>query len=365
MLGPALKFVDRDYVLFEDKKLLYLGGIDYHRMSNDPMILKTVSEAAFEYGLNPTGSRTTTGNHPLYAELERKVSEFFESEESAVFPSGYLGNIIVLQAIADKYDIFLLDRISHSSIVDAARQLGKKIVLFDHLDAQDLDQKLKEHMKARSRPLIMTDGVFPARGEIPPLDQYVEIVKKYDGKILIDDAHAMAVVGKSGKGSWEEKGIPRDLMCQTGTLSKGFGVFGGIIPGNRQLISEIQKKSLAFIGATGLPLPLAAGAIKSVDYMISHREVIVDLQERALKLKDQFSQLGFDLPPSPTPIFSITFYDEDKNKRLYEILLENGIYPPFINYPGAPLGGHFRFIITSITTNEQVNLLFETIKSSL
>jgi 8-amino-7-oxononanoate synthase len=201
MLGPALKFVDRDYVLFEDKKLLYLGGIDYHRMSNDPMILKTVAEAAFEYGLNPTGSRTTTGNHPLYLELERKVAEFFESEESAVFPSGYLGNIILLQAIADKYDIFLLDRISHSSIVDAARQFGKKMVLFDHLDAQDLDQKLKEHMRARLRPLIMTDGVFPARGEIPPLDQYVEIVKKYDGKILIDDAHAMAVVGKSGKGS--------------------------------------------------------------------------------------------------------------------------------------------------------------------
>jgi len=365
MLGPALKFVDRDYVIFEDRKLLYLGGIDYHRMSNDPMILKAVAEAVFEYGLNPTGSRTTTGNHPLYLELERRVAEFFESEASAVFPSGYLGNIILLQAIADEYGLFLLDRISHSSIVDAARQSGKKMVLFDHLDAQDLDQKLKEHMKARLRPLILTDGVFPARGEIPPLDQYVEIVKKYDGKILVDDAHAMAVVGKTGKGSWEVKGIHRDLIYQTGTLSKGFGVFGGIIPGNRELISEIQKKSLAFTGATGLPLPLAAGAIKSVDYMISHRQTIVDLQERTLELKDQFRQLGFDLPQSPAPILSITFYDEDKNKRLYGILIRNGIYPPFINYPGAPPGGHFRFIITSITTNEQVNLLFETIKSSL
>jgi 8-amino-7-oxononanoate synthase len=365
MLGPALRFVDRDYVIFEDRKLLYLGGIDYHRMSNDPMILKAVSEAAFEYGLNPTGSRTTTGNHPLYLELERRIAAFFESEESAVFPSGYLGNTIMLQAIADEYDIFLLDRISHSSLVDAARQSGKKIILFEHLDAQDLDQKLKEHVQARFRPLIMTDGVFPARGEIPPLDQYIEIVKRYDGKILIDDAHAMAVVGKSGKGSWEEKGIPRDLIYQTGTLSKGFGVFGGIIPGKRQLISQIQNKSLAFVGATGLPLPLAAGAIKSVDYMLSHRQVIVDLQKRALELKDQFRQLGFDLPPSPAPIFSITFYDEDKNRRLHKILIRNGIYPPFIDYPGAPPGGHFRFILTSNTTHEQVNLLFETIQSSL
>jgi len=365
MLGAVLRFVDRNYVLFEDKKLLYLGGIDYHRMSNDPMILKTVAEAAFEYGLNPTGSRTTTGNHPLYLELERKVSEFFESEQSAIFPSGYLGNLILLQAVADEYDLLLLDQISHSSIVDAARQSGKRMVFFNHLDTQDLDQKLKEHVRARLKPLIMTDGVFPARGEIPPLDQYVEIVRRYDGRILIDDAHAMAVVGESGKGSWEEKGIPRDLIYQTGTLSKGFGVFGGIIPGTRQLISKIQEKSLAFVGATGLPLPLAAGAIKSVDYMFSHREVIIDLQKRALELKNQFRQLGFDLPQSPAPIFSITFYDEDKNRRLYDILIRNLIYPPFINYPGAPPGGHFRFIITSITTDEQVDLLFKTIQASL
>jgi 7-keto-8-aminopelargonate synthetase-like enzyme len=364
-LGPVLKFVDRDYVLFGGKKLLYLGGIDYHRMSNDPTILKAVADAAFEYGLNPTGSRTTTGNHPLYLELERKVAEFFESEASVVFPSGYLGNIILLQAIAEEYGIFLLDRISHSSVVDAARQSGKKMVFFDHLDAQDLNRKLEEHMKAHGRPLILTDGVFPARGEIPPLEQYAEVVREYDGKILIDDAHAMAVVGKTGKGSWEAKGVHRDLIYQTGTLSKGFGVFGGIIPGKRELISEIQKKSLAFVGATGLPLPLAAGAIKSVGHMISHRQTIVDLQERALELKDRFRQLGFDLPQSPAPILSITFYDEEKNKRLYGILIRNEIYPPFINYPGAPPGGHFRFIITSITTDEQVNLLFETIKSSL
>ena len=142
-------------------------------------------------------------------------------------------------------------------------------------------------------------------------------------------------------------------------------MFGGIIPGKRELISKIQEKSLAFTGATGLPLPLAAGAIKSVEYMISHKQAIVDLQERTLALKDQFRQLGFDLPQSPAPILSITFYDEDKNKRLYNLLIKNGIYPPFINYPGAPPGGHFRFIITSITTHEQVNLLFETIQSSL
>jgi len=365
MLGPPVRFVDRDYVVHAGRKLLYLGGIDYHRRSNDPEILNTLCDAARKYGISPTGSRTTTGNHVLYLELEREVARFFESAACAVFPSGYLSNIVLLQAVAADFDIFFLDAVAHSSLGDAARRFKKKMVFFNHLDAGDLDQKLLRHVKTGSRPLIMTDGIFPARGEIAPLEDYAALAEKYDGRILIDDAHAMAVVGKTGKGSWEEKGIDRTWVYQTGTLSKGFGIFGGIIPGDRSLISAIQEKSLAFIGATGLPLPLAAAAIQSVRQMITDRHIIPDLQERALALKDRFRRLGFDLPPSPAPIFSITHYDEAKNRRLGDILLANDIYPPFINYPGAPAGGHFRFILTSITTPAQVEQLFDAVRSSL
>jgi len=365
MLGSPVRFVDRDYVIFEGKRLLYLSGIDYHRMSNDPEILKALSKAAFEYGISPTGSRTTVGNHVLYVELEKKIAEFFDCEASAVLPSGYLANTVLLQAVADEYDAFFLDEASHSSIVDAARPFGREMIYFKHLDPQSLEESLQKQLKKNSNPLIMTDGVFPARGEIPPLDQYVEIAKRYEAKILIDDAHAMAVVGKNGMGSWEEKGADRDRIYQTGTLSKGFGVFGGLVAGGASLISAIHKKSLAFIGATGLPLPLAAAAIKSIECLSANRQRIADLRRRSLELKDKFRELGFDLPQSPTPIFSITFYDEGKNRRFYRILLESGIYPPFLNYPGAPPGGHFRFIITSLTTDEQIGLLLDTIKSSL
>ena len=365
MLGSPVKFVDRDYVLFEGKKLLYLSGIDYHRLSNDPEILNALSEAAFEYGISPTGSRTTVGNHFLYVELEEKIAGFFGSEASTVLASGYLANTVLLQAVADEYDVFFLDEASHSSLVDAALPLGREMIYFSHLDSQSLEESLRKQLKKNSKPLIMTDGVFPARGEIPPLDQYVEVAKRYEAKILIDDAHAMAVVGKNGMGSWEEMGISRELIYQTGTLSKGFGVFGGVIPGEIHLISAIQSRSLAFIGATGLALPLAAAAIRSLACLSSNRQRIADLQRRSRDLKDKFRGLGFDLPQSPAPIFSIGFRDMGNNRRLYRILIDNGIYPPFINYPGAPAGGHFRFIITSITTDEQINHLLDAIKSSL
>jgi len=365
MLGPEIEFRDRDYIQFKGRKLLYLAGIDYHRMSNNPIIIQSMAEAVQELGLNPTGSRSTTGNHSIYIKLEKRVADFFDTEASVVFPSGYLANIILLQAIAEEYKCFFIDEIAHSSIIDAVNQFSYKIIRFKHLDADDLESKIKKHLPLETKPLIITDGVFPATGEIPLINDYSDLAEKYAGKVLIDDAHAMAVVGQKGKGSWEDKGVDRDLIYQTGTLSKGFGVFGGIIPGSKKLINTIHNKSQAFIGSTGLALPLAAAAISSVSYLIDNRDIISTLQKKTLVLKDRFRHLGFEMPETNAPIFSITYHDADKNQRLFDILLKNNIYPPFINYPGAPPGGHFRFIITGETSDEQIDLLYETIKSSL
>ena len=365
MLGPEIQFVDRDYILLNGRKLLYLAGIDYHRMSNNPMIVKAAAEAAEQFGLSATGSRTTTGNHSLYVQLESSVSEYFASEGAVVLPSGYLSNTTVLQAIESEYDSFFIDEKAHSSLFDAANQFGKNIYRFRNLDVQSLEEQLKTNLSGNSKPLILTDGVFPAQGEIAPLKEYAEVIRNYGGKILIDDAHAMAVIGDTGKGSWEDQGIDRECFYQTGTLSKGFGIGGGIIPADSNLVEKIRKKSLAFIGCTGLALPLAAAAIKSISYFISNGNIISDLQKRSLALKHRFKDIGFLMPDTPTPIFSITFNDVEKNQRLRKRLIDNGIYPPFINYPGAPSGGHFRFILTSCTTEDQENLLFKTVESSL
>lgn len=364
-LGPELQFVDRHYVQFNGSKLLYLAGIDYHRMSNHPAILKAATEAIEKFGLNATGSRTTTGNHPLYIQLERRVSEFFGSEGAVVCPSGYLSNTIVLQAIHTEYDVFFIDDKAHSSLVDAANQCGKEMHRFEHLDAQSLQEQVRNSLRAGSKPLVLTDGVFPAQGEMAPLAEYADVIRQYDGKVLVDDAHAMAVVGDTGKGSWEAHGLARDCFYQTGTLSKGFGVGGGVVPGDDDLIDKIQTHSLAFVGSTGLALPLAAAAIESVSYLNENRGLIANLQDRTLALKRRFKDIGFLMPETPAPIFSITYHDTHKNQRLRDLLVDNGIYPPFINYPGGPAGGHFRFILTSSTTADQEALLFGTIESSL
>ncbi|MFC2124134.1 aminotransferase class I/II-fold pyridoxal phosphate-dependent enzyme [Bacteroidota bacterium] len=367
MLGPEIQFTDREYIVFEGKKLLYLAGTDYHRMSTNPVVLEAASEAVKKYGLNPTGSRSTTGNHTIIAHLEKKVAEFFATEAAVVLPSGYLSNSTLLQCIATDYDVLLLDEKAHPSLVDAANQVmnrsGHKIYRFRHVDSQDLEEQLEKNISPGSKPLIMTDGVFPANGDIPPLKEYIQVIGNYGGKVLLDDAHAMAIVGKSGKGSWEEKGIDREFVFQTGTLSKGFGTFGGTITGENELIDHIYEKSSAFVGSTGLALPLAAAAISSISYLTLNPDLITGLQERTKSLKMKFRDLGFEMPDTSVPIFSITFQKAEKNQRLKKKLIENGIYPPFIIYPGSPPEGHFRLIITSLTTTEQIDLLIESIKS--
>lgn len=364
-LGPELQSVDRHYVQFEGRKLLYLAGIDYHRMSNHPAVLKAAADAVETFGLNATGSRTTTGNHPLYAQLERCIAEFFDTEGAVVCPSGYLSNTMVLQAVGNEYDAFFVDEKAHSSVVDAVNQCGKGVYRFEHLEAQNLEDQIKKHLPAGAKPLVLTDGVFPARGEMPPLAQYADIVERYDGKILVDDAHAMAVIGPTGKGTWEYAGLDRERLYQTGTLSKGFGIGGGIVPGDNDLIEKIHARSLAFVGSTGLALPLTAAAIESVNVLSANRNIIADLKKRTLALKKRFKDIGLDMPQTPAPILSVTHNDTEKNQRLSDLLLDNGIYPPFIHYPGGPSEGHFRFILTSTTTKKQEALLFDVIQSSL
>ena len=169
MLGSPVKFVDRDYVIFEGKKLLYLSGIDYHRLSNDPEILKALSEAAFEYGISPTGSRTTVGNHFLYVELEEKIAGFFGSEASTVLASGYLANTVLLQAVADEYDVFFLDEASHSSLVDAALPLGREMIYFQPSRLPEFGGKSAKAAQKKFEALDYDRWGFPSpRGNSPP-----------------------------------------------------------------------------------------------------------------------------------------------------------------------------------------------------
>ncbi len=364
-LGPELRFVDRTKVLYEGKPYLFFGGTDYHRLASHPDVLRALREVADSDGLSCAGSRTTTGNHSLLTELERRLAAFLGAGEVALCSSGYLSNAVALEAVAEEFQHFFIDGGAHSSLATPVGRLPQEaVVAFQHADPKDLERELKRRLQPGEKPLVLTDGVVPVDGELPPLEAYWQTVRDFGGALLVDDAHGIAVIGPSGKGSPGEAGLPVESFIQTGTLSKGLGTFGGLVAGPAGLVGKIIEKSQAFVGATPIPPPIAAAAIRSIEILQGNPGLIAGLRERTLRLRERVRAMGFHVPSSPAPILSITHHDVGKNLRLRSFLLERGIYPTFTQYPGSPPGGHFRFAVSSIHTDEDIDLLLETIGMS-
>ena len=362
MLGPPLRFIDRTKVVFEGARYVFFGGNDYHRLSSHPQVVDAFCAAARTHGLSSAGSRVTTGNHPLYLELERDLARFLGVEASAVLPSGYLSNLVLLQAVAADFQRFFIDASAHSSLRDAAALLpADALHAFRHADAQDLVAQLRTHLRAGERPLVLTDGVFPSRGELAPLAAYRDAVAPAGGRILVDDAHGVAVVGATGKGSAGEWGVAAEHVLMAGTLSKGVGAFGGFVAGSEELVRQVHERSLAFTGSTGMSLPLAAAGIAALDVLGRTPAMITSLRARNLAAKERVRALGLDVPASPSAILSVTLGDAVRNGALGDALRAAGIYPPFINYPGCPPGGHFRFTFASAHTDGEVEALLAVI----
>ena len=218
-------------------------------------------------------------------------------------------------------------------------------------------------VECQCRRAVIADDLHQ-RGEIAPLKAYEEHVLRYNGRILVDDAHGVGVAGPTGKGSPEHERLGPESYVLAGTLSKGFGVYGGIVPGSRELIERIRRDSAAFIGSTSLPIPVAAAAARSVRWLRDNDHLVPELQQTSIELKTRLRALGFDIPDAPTPIVSVTFLDQERNAVLRDRLLAHGVYPPFINYPGAPPGGHFRFALSSAHTDEEIETLYDAIASA-
>jgi glycine C-acetyltransferase/8-amino-7-oxononanoate synthase len=365
MLGPELTFVGRTGVLFEGRELTFFGGNDYHRLSSHPAVVHALTEAAVQYGLSSAGSRVTTANHPLYLALEAQLAAFLGAEAATICGVGYMSNAMLMQAVGGDFTILFLDETAHPSLAEAALLSGLKTVRFQHCEPEDLAAQCRMHLQAGDRPLVMTDGVFPNTGELAPLADYADVIRPYDGRIHIDDCHALGVIGLTGKGSWEEAGMDRALILQAGTMSKALGSFGGVVAGSRELIAAIHARSTVFIGSTALPLPMAAAATQAVTLLTSAPERIALLRKRTFAFKPALRALGFPVSEGASPICSVTFRDEAKNRVIYDLLLENDIYPSFINYPGCPPGGHFRFTLSSEHTEAQITLLQQTLETAV
>jgi len=354
-MAPTLQQVDRTYVKFRGRRLAYFAGCDYFRLSSDPRVVKAVGVGLKRYGLNVAASRLTTGNHVLYQRLERGLAAFFGAEGAVLAANGYTANLLVAQTLAGRFSHVLIDEKAHGSQLDAAHVMDCPVVKFKHRDPDDLARIIQR--LGEIQPVVMTDGLFPGDGAIAPIEAYLAVLPA-GGRLMVDDAHAGGLLGKRGRGTPECAGVSSPVMIQTVTLSKAFGAYGGAVLGTRELISEVVARSRMFAGNTPVPLPLVAGALESLAIMRkSGKNLRKRLADNVIYLKAKLRAGGFPVPDFPTPIIPLTPASVAERERLRRKLLARGVFPSFINYPGAPEGGYYRFVISSEHTRGQLDAL--------
>lgn len=344
-----LQQIDRTYVLWRGRKLSYFAGCDYLRLSSHPAVLRAARGCLERFGLNVAASRKTTGNHQVYAKLESATRRFFAAEAAVVTSTGYFTNIIAAQGLRGSIDRVLIDEHAHGSLRDAAEVLGCVITDFRHLDCENLRAKLSSKVP-RERVALMTDGMFSHNGAVAPLAAY-RMVLGQKGLLWVDDAHAGGILGKNGRGTVELGGLARKNLLQTATFSKAFGTYGGAILCSKQIASLIAEKSAAVGGNTPTPLPLAYATIASLRLCNS------SLRQRLFRNIELFWKLlGTTGPENRSPIISFAPANPSTLRRK---LLEAGIYPPLIKYPGGPANGYFRFAVSSEHSRRQISALAE------
>jgi len=355
VLAPPLQRTGRTFVQFGGRKLSYFGGCDYFRLSSDARILWALKRGLKAYGLTVAASRSTTGNHSCYERLEAALAKFFAAPSAVLLSSGYLSNLAVAQALAGTFSHALMDERAHASLVDAAQFLDCPIIKFNHRDPEDV-AKILQRIGRGTKPILLTDGMFSHDGSIAPLKAYSELLAE-DGVILLDDAHAAGVLGRTGKGTQEHASVSRRRLIQTIALSKAFGVYGGAVLCGKEMRQKIQAKSRLFSGNTPLPLPLASAALRAVEVLSSTKALRAQLLWNIQQVKSAVRAKGYSIAETPCPVIPLIPPHPRDVPVLKRRCLANGVFPSFIQYSGGPADGYFRFALSSEHSRAQLNAL--------
>jgi 7-keto-8-aminopelargonate synthetase-like enzyme len=341
----SMQLVGKNEIRWRKRTLVHFSGCDYFRLARNPKVALAARSALAKNGLNVAASRRTTGNNEIYARLESGLAAFFGAETAVVFPDGYLAPSAAAQSMAGEFTHALVDEFAHGALVDAARMLDCPIKKFKHRDVSDLARTISK-CGPSARPIILTDGMFSHDGSVAPLADYLKILPK-QGMILVDDAHGAGVLGATGRGALEHAGVSRVRIIQCVTLSKAFGVYGGVVLAPQAFRGKLVERSRMFAGTTPLPPPLAGAALEALSILKREPSRRKKLFGNVAYLRAQLREEGWEIPETPGPIVRLPGMNSSAAADLRKRLLAAGIYPPFVKYGSVSATGYFRFVISS------------------
>ncbi len=344
------------WLVVDGKRVLNFCSNNYLGLANHPRLVQAAKEAIDRYGVGPAAVRTIAGTMDLHVELERRLAAFKGVEAAITFQSGFNANLGTIPALVGRGDVIFSDELNHASIIDGSRLSRAQIIRYNHCDVADLEAKLKEHRHQYNRALVVTDGVFSMDGDIAPLDKIYEVVQHYDAILMVDDAHGEGVLGRGGRGIVDHFDLHGKVDIEVGTLSKAFGVVGGVVAGNAKIIEWLRQRGRPFLFSSAMTVPDTAACLAALDLLEESTELVDKLWENTRYFKAEMKRLGFDTGQSVTPITPIMLGEAKLAQEFSRKLFENGVFATAIGYPTVPKGkARIRVMISAAHEKEDLD----------
>lgn len=348
------------WLTIDGRRVLNFCSNNYLGLANHPRLVEAAQKAMAQYGVGPGAVRTIAGTMALHVELERRLAAFKGVEAAITFQSGFTANLATIPAIVGREDVIFSDQLNHASIIDGCRLSRATIVAYPHNDVDALEELIKEQGPKYRRKLIVTDGVFSMDGDIAPLPRLAEVAKRYGCILMVDDAHGEGVLGRGGRGIVDHFGLHGVVDVEVGTLSKAFGVVGGMVAGSQRLIDWLRQRGRPFLFSSAMTVPDVAACLAALDLLEESTELVDRLWENARYFKAKMQELGFDTGKSETPITPIMLGEAPLAQEFSRRLFEAGVFAMAIGYPTVPKGAaRIRVMPSAAHTQEDLDFAIQ------
>ncbi|MEK6256862.1 MAG: glycine C-acetyltransferase [Chloroflexota bacterium] len=344
----------------DGSKVLNFCSNNYLGLANHPKLVEAAKSAMDKYGVGPGAVRTIAGTMDMHVELDRRLANFKGVDAAITFQSGFTANLGVIPALVGKEDVIFSDRLNHASIIDGCRLSGAKIIAYAHCDADDLKAQLTNHRQDYRRALVVTDGVFSMDGDLAPLDKIYAVTKDFDAILMVVDAHGEGVVGKGGRGIVDHFDLHGKVDVEVGTMSKAFGVMGGVVAGNAKIVEWLHQRGRPFLFSSAMTVPDVSACIAAIDLLEESTELVERLWANTRLFKDELQKLGFDIGQSVTPITPIMLGEASVAQEFSRKLFDEGLFAMALGFPTVAKGAaRIRVMISAAHSPEDLEVGLE------
>jgi glycine C-acetyltransferase len=340
----------------DGKEVLNFCANNYLGLANNPSLIEAAKKGLDSHGYGVSSVRFICGTQDIHKQLEASVSRFFGTEDTILYAACFDANGGVFEPLLSEEDAVISDSLNHASIIDGVRLCKAQRYRYANADMSDLETQLKTSQAQRFR-LIVTDGVFSMDGNVTPLDKIVELAKKYNAMVMVDESHSAGVVGKTGRGVTERFNLRGQIEIITGTLGKAFGgAIGGFTTGKKEIIELLRQRSRPYLFSNSIPPMVAAAGIRMFEMMDESNVLQDKLHENTTYFVEAMKAAGFDIKPTESAICAVMLYDAKLSQDIASRLLEEGIYVTGFYYPVVPKGqARIRVQLSAAHEREQLD----------